>query len=318
MVWFFQLRGRQMGGVFIIMAPPSEGKSYVATAIVLELLKQGVKVFTNFPVQSVDGKYVSYVFTKELMKQNLNGCAVFIDEGYTMFNSRKYMEFADEDHDWFATSGHNEMMIFIIVQNANRVDKVIREVLNLVYVVHKVKLPIFDLPLWFTMDSLLDIEDLRDYRKGLIDPYSRERFRFTVDVALAYDTRYFRKSVLPPYGGKTWIEEYEENGYTFEPIKLNLVQWVKYRCGDRVCNTLDASWTVVESVMDGKIWIMLKNLETALIGRLNGMKSNIPSTMNRLKSKTLIKIQKVQEYVTLNVTRVKQWMKKHLKLGDKP
>ena len=228
MAWFWQLSGRMMGGVFIIMAPPSEGKTFVAVDWALKLMEEGVKVYSNFPIQSVDGKYCSYVFRKELMRENLNGCAIFIDEGYTMFNSRKYMEFADEDHDWFATSGHNEMMIFIIVQNANRIDKVIREVLNLLYVIEKVKIPIIDLPLYFRVYGFLDVEEVKLWKAGYIDPYSYERVRFSVDTALAYDTRYFRKEVKPPHEGNTWIEEYKSYGLEFEPIELNILQRVKY------------------------------------------------------------------------------------------
>lgn len=231
MVWFWQLRGREQGGVFVIMAPPGEGKSFIATAWALELMYEGVPVYSNFPILSVDGKYCSFVFTKELMRENLNGCAVFIDEGYTMFNSRKYMEFSDEDHDWFATSGHNEMMIFIIVQSVNRVDKVIREVLNLLYLVYKVKIPIIQLPLWFTVYGLLDVDDVRDFRRGNIDPWTTERVRFSVDTALAYDTKFFRKTTKEPHKGKPWIEEYADHGYSFEKRELNLLQRIKYRSG---------------------------------------------------------------------------------------
>lgn len=238
MAWFWQLRGRLMGGVFVIMAPPGEGKSYVATAFALELMRDGVKVYSNFPILSVDGEYCSYEFDRSMMKENLNGCAVFIDEGYTMFSSRKYMTFSDEDHDWFATSGHNEMMIFIIVQNVNRVDKVIREVLNLLYVVKKTKIPILEIPLWFTVDAFLDVDDLKFFKMGLIDPYSTEHVRFSVDVALAYDTKFFRKDSQVPYVGKTWKEVYAENGYEFVPVELNALQRLKYRFGRRIIGWL--------------------------------------------------------------------------------
>lgn len=270
MAWFWQLRGRLMGGVFVIMAPPGEGKSYVATAIALELMYQGVKVFSNFPILSVDGQYCSYEFKKEYMTENLNGCAVFIDEGYVWFSSRKYMEFTDDDHQWFATSGHNEMMIFIIVQNINRVDKVIREVLNLLYVVEKVKIPIIDLPLWFTVNAFLDVDDLKFFKMGFVDPYSTERFRFTVDVALAYDTKFFRKESRPPFKGKTWIDVYEEAGYEFVPVQLNILQKIKYRSGRKI-----TSWLVYMSRILMK---MNRNLNSGepLTKHLNGIMIGSP------------------------------------------
>lgn len=232
MVWFWQLRGRTQGGVFIVFAPPGEGKSYVGTAIGLELMKDNVIVFSNWPIVSVDGKYCSrkYEGKEKMQQRNLNGCAVLIDESYKEFSSRKWESFTDEDHDWLATSGHNEMIMYFFTQNVARIDKVIREVLNLVLEVHKIKIPFFDLPLWFTVYSYLSIEDMQQSKWHDIQPYKTERFRFTVDVALAYDTKFFKKHTGEPvYMGQSWIDWYKEQGIEYQPVKYNFLQVLKYR-----------------------------------------------------------------------------------------
>lgn len=67
----FQRRGRLYGGIHILVAPPSEGKSYVVTAETREYLIYGKrKLYTNYPIRTRDGLHSSYYFDKSLMHEN--------------------------------------------------------------------------------------------------------------------------------------------------------------------------------------------------------------------------------------------------------
>ena len=206
-----------MGGVYILYAPPGEGKSYVATHLILEYLRKGRDTYSNFPVISPDMKLVSRMWNKKLMKENIFDSAIFIDESYKDFNSREYKTFTKDDHDWFATSGHNQNSIWLLTQNPQRIDVVIREVANFYVAVEKVEIPLLEIPIYFWLYYYRSEEEMRVSKYGFAEPWDTQRIWFNWFTASSYDTRFFRKPTITLYHGKTWFDVFEEKNFEYKP-----------------------------------------------------------------------------------------------------
>lgn len=231
--------GRTMGGVYILYAPPGEGKSYVATHLVLKYLKNNRKTFTNFPVISPDMKYCSNLWQKQFMQKNIYDSAIFIDESYKDYNSREYKTFSKDDHDWFATSGHNQNSVWLLTQNPQRIDTIIREVANFYVFVEKTEIPLLDIPLCFNLYYYRSEEEMRVSKYGFSEPWLQQRIWFNWYVASSYDTRFFRKPAKNIYEGKTWFDVFKEKDFVFVPPVPSGIAWLKIqinRLADKALN----------------------------------------------------------------------------------
>lgn len=221
--FFYKNTGRLHGGVYVIFAPPGEGKSYIATALALKFMEEGRKVFTNYPVVSIDGEHVSMYWERQFMEKNACGSVIIIDEAYRDYSSREFKSFTKDDHTWFATTGHNEISLYLITQNPQRIDLIIREVVNVWLKVRKVEIPILEIPLLFVVDAYLSEMELAAAAVGRVSPYYTERYWFKKRVALAYDTRFFRKDKDPPLFTDDWITHLRKIGFDYEAYqKVNL------------------------------------------------------------------------------------------------
>ena len=150
----FQKTGRMCGGLYCLTAPPSNGKSYVATHIAIEFLRQGRRVFSNYPIVYNNGmeKLQTHVLTKDmLLKHNFNGAVLIIDEAHNWFWSRKFKEFTEEYKNWFSTLSQHEISLYYIVQHEDRVDTVINDCANLFGEIQKTEIPILEMPLFFNI-----------------------------------------------------------------------------------------------------------------------------------------------------------------------
>lgn len=108
----FKKTGRMSGGLYCLTAPPGNGKSYVATHLAIDFMKQGRKVFTNYPVVYNNGFKIfeSRVITKELLlNENLNGSVIIVDEAHRWFWSRDFKKFTEEYKNWFSTLSQHEI-----------------------------------------------------------------------------------------------------------------------------------------------------------------------------------------------------------------
>lgn len=219
----FKRSGRIFGGLFCLVGKPSSGKSYTATAIALERMKEGRTVFSNYSIASVDGKYCSNVIEgitstgqtiekmRDLMRQNLSRYVLIIDEAHFFWWSRDFKRFTQEDKNFFTFLAQHEIEVYYIVQHENRMDTIANDCATLFGVVTKVAVPYLDMPLRFTITWWSDEELIR---RSIVDPsiipFEVETFWFNKDVANAYDTRNFGHDERPRYQGISWKQFYKQ------------------------------------------------------------------------------------------------------------
>ena len=193
--------------IYIVWAPPREGKTYFCTRWALGRLQKNKTVFTNYPVVDDQGRS-SLVWTPDLVHESIHDALIIIDEAYRDYNSRNFKTFSSDEHTFFSTNGHNNLDIVLIAQNPARVDVVIREMTNVYFYVRKVAIPLLDRPLCFRVLGFLDELSMasRDPKMA----YTSELVWFRQSVARAYDTHYFRKDCRE-YKGITWKEKLERD-----------------------------------------------------------------------------------------------------------
>lgn len=218
--------GRIMGGLWVIVGKPGSGKTYVATHYALEYMRDGRRVFSNYPIVSVDGSNSSrFLEEDKVLKENMNRSVIIRDEAQKVHWSRNYKQFSEEDRNFFSETGHHEISCYEITQHEMRIDTVIRDCANFYLEVDKFEIPFLGMPLFFTVTTWTSAEEMHNalYHPE-IEPYDFERIWFNKDVANAYDTRFFGHDKRLPYEGKTWIQHYKEkvdedhpDGYIWTP-----------------------------------------------------------------------------------------------------
>ena len=188
----------------ILWAPPRQGKTWIATADVVSLLKKNRTVYTNWPVVVRSGKKIlsSLVWDPTLALENIQAADIIIDEAYTDYNSREYKKFSVAVHTFFATNGHAGNNICLIAQNPNRIDVVIREMCNEFVFVKKLMWPIINRPLYFMAYTYLTEKEM--VSRTADNAFYTARYWFNAEIANAYDTHYFRDNSRPIYQGITW------------------------------------------------------------------------------------------------------------------
>lgn len=226
----FKNTGRLVGGINIYFAPPGEGKSFIGTALILELMRKGRRVFSNWPVRSVDGKYCSKVWWRALMKENLSKGAIFLDEAQKDFWSRNFEKFSEDDLAWFTQCGQYEISLNIFTQNLDNIDVIIRRVANTFIEVRKTEIPLLELPLFFTLSEFTSMEDYISYQRGIVSPWHTERIWFSKDIASAYDTKWFAQDERPIYQGISWVKFLTSQGRPPTlPTEFSLFRHMKIR-----------------------------------------------------------------------------------------
>lgn len=203
--------------IYIIWAPPREGKTFYATWLVLRALQKGRKVYTNYPVihtikqrpkfykKKVQVVLSTLKWDKLFAKHNITDSMIVIDEGYIDYSSRDFKAFTKETHTFFATNGHNNNDIYIIAQNPARVDLIIREMANVFIHVRKHSFPWSTNPLWFTVEGYLTQEDFALRHSSPNAVYTRRQLLPSKAVKKAYDTHYYRNGDND-FNYTTWSE----------------------------------------------------------------------------------------------------------------
>ena len=215
----------------IYWAPPRQGKSFCVTAEhVAQLLEGKRTIYTNYPivVKTTDGRYLApFIWKPELIHQAIVCADITIDEAYIDYSSREYKKFSVDQHTFFATNGHNDLNINLIVQNPARVDLVIREMCSEFIYVKKTAFPAFlwtiyaeiqnrffkgnfdpsrPRPLYFTLYSYLTEKQMASMNPD--DAWQVSRVWFSQVAASAYDTHYYRTQKTP-YQGESWLIRFE-------------------------------------------------------------------------------------------------------------
>jgi hypothetical protein len=193
-------------------APPRQGKTYIVVAEAINEMKKGKKVYSNFPIITPDGKYISHVWKAEYIYENIQNAIIIIDEAQRDFDSQGHKALDVDEDTFFAASGHNGLEIRVISQNLTRVAKAIRDRMNeFIFVQAGLSIPFlknregkWGRPLYFIQTSYLTLEDLESHDKERI--YLKERTLFKNYVANSYDTHYFKRTgdaFLP----NNWLDE---------------------------------------------------------------------------------------------------------------
>lgn len=201
--------------IYIIAAAPREGKSYLLTKILREALEEQYKlkkagkpykkIFSNFPVICEFGS--TLVWKPEYTKEEIIDSIIGIDEAWQYFNSRNYKGFTKDDHAFFALNGQNNNEIYLIAHSPNRMDTVIREMVNIFYFVKKVKIPFTNYPLWFRVESFLDELSISQRYSNPNAVYGVFHLFFRKKIARAYDTHFFKRNPVDQIEYAAWTDE---------------------------------------------------------------------------------------------------------------
>lgn len=108
---------------------PGSGKTYALVQRAHKALLQGRQVFANFPLKGTYQISLDDICTYQFPED----CVVLIDEAGRWFNSREWKDLPHEVFDLFTMHRHVKMDLFIAVQSFARIDKSLREVVELVY-----------------------------------------------------------------------------------------------------------------------------------------------------------------------------------------
>lgn len=110
----------------VIVGYQGSGKTFYLVNKAHKAIKQGRKVFTNVRIR---GAY-KLTFQDLIDFTFPPGSVVLIDEAGRWFSSRKWSQLPDEVFDLFTLERHLRLDLTIAVQNFNRIDKALREVIE--------------------------------------------------------------------------------------------------------------------------------------------------------------------------------------------
>jgi len=209
--------------IYIIWAPPKEGKTYYATQLALKEMRSGKRrVLSNYPIickvplslfsrvrnlfrkDKIKEKIISsYVWKPEYVYSGIHDSMIIIDESYRDYSSRKFKDFNVDIHTFFATNGHDMNDIYLITQHPNRIDVIIREMTNIFY--HVKKIGIGKRALLFFIRGYLSEEDFIRRKSDKGATYSRKFLIASKYVKNSYDYRFF-KNTKPPIDFISWVE----------------------------------------------------------------------------------------------------------------
>lgn len=118
--------------IVAITGPPGSGKSYALVARAYKALRDGRSVYSNFPIKGC------YEFKLDDLVNNSfpEGSVIIIDEAGRWFGSRDWASLPPEVFDLFTMHRHLGYDMYVAVQAFNRIDKSLREVIELTYVSH--------------------------------------------------------------------------------------------------------------------------------------------------------------------------------------
>lgn len=236
--------------IYGIEGHPGEGKTVFCTLLVLESMndKTARGVFTVYPVHDVKTGRISRQWHREYVFEPIFDSDIFIDEAALPYPSRgsgkKYVEstpiykldqaqnivrddngkeivvgwkfdtgVTHEEHMMWAGSRHNGNNFYFVSQSLNRLDIIIRELIEKNYRVKKIRVPIlsklpfikdfFDWPLAVRIETFDDITDnkAKPIEVTTLWNFPGSRLR---KVFKSYDTQFMRSK------GTMRLEDYPE------------------------------------------------------------------------------------------------------------
>lgn len=165
---------------------PGAGKSYALVQRAYKALKEGRNVYANFPIKGVN-KFTLDDLCNYAFPEN---SVIIIDEAGRWFNSRNWGNLPPEVFDIFTMHRHLRCDMYIGVQSFARIDKSLREVIELTYWARKVPL----LPL-HRYEGYYDLEKVGSMRKD-------SDVNFYIPVKKLYRSMYNTHSMKSTFHGK--------------------------------------------------------------------------------------------------------------------
>lgn len=259
--------------IYLIVAPPGCGKTYYATYLALKsgMWKLNKKykgipkgtpkrtVFTNYPIVEEKSGYCTLAWENDYTKENIVESDIFIDEAWMSFSSRDYKNFGKDLQAFFALNRHNDNDIYIIAQNAARVDVIIREMVNEFYYLEKFQPFFSSRPWWFKVYVYSDLNQMAKMTPEW-GAYDRKKLVFfRKKVAHAYDTHAFRTVKENEVAALSWIQKLEAAGIPRKPTGKELKDFNKWRkktnkALKKVCSNcrfkIDDTWPDADQLME--------------------------------------------------------------------
>lgn len=187
---------------------PGTGKTFGLTNRAYKEMKKKRKVFSNYYIK---GAY-KLTFDDLVNFTFPSGSVVIIDESGRYFNARKWQSLPSEVFDLFTLHRHMQLDLIIAVQNFNRIDVALREVIELVWWSSN---PWWS-P-WFIYEGYFDVDKL-----GMKGEASMRKYvsRFSRSRKL-YDTHAMSKAInkdyIPELLWSALDEESEHSGEVEDP-----------------------------------------------------------------------------------------------------
>jgi len=217
------------GSVNMYYGRIGNGKTYNATADILDLLKQGQVVYCNWVI-NFDGfdersswthAFMNFVFFRknfyffpkenlhifkpddvsvELLS-NLNDCEIFIDEGQWIFDSYEGTKFSKEKRRLILHTRHLNRSLNIISQRPMAIQKTARAQVNRFYkCVKKIGFPVL-------IFARYEYQDLKDDDVDESEPLSTKVYFARKRILNAYNSKYLRAGV--PSSQEVYFKAFE-------------------------------------------------------------------------------------------------------------
>lgn len=268
----FRRTGRIYGGIHILVAPPSGGKSYIVTEIIDEIFREGKRrVYTNFPVRTRNGKHCSYVWEQKLMNENLSGQVIVLDEAHKYYWSRDFKSFTQADKDWWSTTGHNEVTVYVLTQELARIDCIITDKATMIWDIEKIQIPILEIPICFKVTQWPSKEAYQAGIKGLMakPPIAVKYIFFKQSIADMYDTHYFKSAFGVPYIGITWCQKAKMDNKPIKPPYPTAYQRLIMYRDFYIEKVLTLIKQKIKEIRDGETWKRITGLLSQLLSMLS-------------------------------------------------
>lgn len=173
-----------------ITGMPGSGKTYALVVRARKALKAGRPVFSNVAIK---GTYK--ITMDDLCNYRFpEGAVVIIDEAGRWFNSRTWKDLPHEVFDLFTMHRHLRCDLYIGVQSFARIDKSLREVVELVYWAHNhAILPIHSYRGYYDLEKLGSMKG--DHHVSMYIP-KRKKYRNMYDTH-SMKTQFVGKEEMP-------------------------------------------------------------------------------------------------------------------------
>lgn len=182
--WFFRKLGRLERAMLLIVGRRGEGKTLVATDIALRRMRAGERVYANYEITDYQaGLRAGRVYSLADLCE-LSDCTVIVDEANLWCDSRSFAKIPLEVRSRWAQSRHFGLSLVFTAQHEDRVDKILRELVDWVVICQK--------PRWLPKRAPLVtlhytwLEEVEQVRRGVLS--KAEQHVISPAVYAAYDT----------------------------------------------------------------------------------------------------------------------------------